>query len=70
MNATRVRALVTGYWADWHQPPPDALVNAPPDLVAAEFDRRRKRFVERCAADVAECDRLEAAVVAARGTTA
>lgn len=69
MNSYRVRALVTEFWADWHQRPPDALVNAPPDLVAAEFDRRRKRFVERCAADVAECDRLEAAVVAARGAS-
>lgn len=69
MNAEKVRALVTQAWADWHRPPPDALVNAPPDLVAAELNRRRKRFVERCAADVAECDRLEAAVVAAREAT-
>ena len=70
MNGEKVRQLVTQATADWHLPPPAALVNAPPDLVAAELNRRRKRFVERCAADVAECDRLEAAVVAAREVTA
>lgn len=69
MDATRVRLLVTEAWAHHYDPPPAALVSAPPEMVAAEFACRRKRFVERCAADVAECDRLEAAVVAARGTT-
>lgn len=66
MTPERVRTLVTQAWAEYHLPPPKALVNADPDMVAAEFARRRKRFVERCAADVAECDRLEAAVRAAR----
>lgn len=67
-SAERVRTLVTQAWADWHQPPPVALVKADPVLVAAEFNRRRRRFVERCERDVAECDRLEAAVREARGT--
>lgn len=65
-SAERVRALVTQAWADYHLPPPVALVNANPALVAAEFNRRRKRFVEECEGRVATCDRLEAAVVAAR----
>lgn len=67
-SAERVRTLVTQAWADWHQPPPVALVNADPALVVAEFMRRRRRFTERCAADLAECDRLEAAIRDARGT--
>lgn len=66
--AERVRTLVTQAWADWHQPPPAALVKADPDLVAAEFNRRRRRFTERCAADLAECDRIEHAIRDARGT--
>ena len=67
-SAERVRQLVTQAWADWHLPPPAALVKADPDLVAAEFNRRRKRFVERCEAELAWCDRLETRIREERGT--
>lgn len=65
-SAERVRTLVTQAWAEWHLPPPAALVKADPALVAAEFNRRRDRFVERCERELAACDQIEAAVVAAR----
>jgi hypothetical protein len=35
---------------------------------AYERQRSRRRFRERCAAEVAECDRLEARIRDARGT--
>ena len=66
--ADRVRDLITRAWAQHHQPVPDALVKANPILVAVELERRRKRFRDRCAAVVAECDRLEARIRDARGT--
>ena len=66
--ADRVRDLVTQAWAMWDQPVPDALAKANPVLVAVELERRRRRFRDRCAAEVAECDRLEQRIRDARGT--
>ncbi len=66
-SAERVRTLVTQAWAEWHLPPPVALVKADPVLVAAEFNRRRDRALRWYDAEVAACDRLEDAVRNLRG---
>ena len=69
MKPEKVRDLVTQAKAEWHQPPPPALVNADPTLVRDELRHRRRRARERYLRETAMWDDLEARIDTARETT-
>jgi len=63
----KVRDLVTQAKADWHRPPPPALLRADPDLVRDELRSRRRAAREWYLREVAMWDDIEARIDHARG---